>query len=342
MNYSHFSEEDFASDDYFQRWVIQKDAESDLFWQNWLIQHPEKKPIVAKARWILENLSFNERWSSAERKAMWQVISENLEPKQPETNVIPLNSANSRNLLARNKWYWMTAASVAVLLLSFGLIYLQTRPNEIATKFGEMRSITLADGSVVTLNANSSLRYSKDFLEKPVREIWVDGEAFFEVTKRTVKSKRVPFLVHANNLTIQVLGTAFNVINRRGKVDVVLEHGSVKVVDEKNEQNTVLLKPGEKASQVREAATLYKQPIQVEQYTSWKNRVILFKQKSLPELAEMMKDLYDIDLIIDNPALKQETFTGSFPTDSAGVFFDKLQKMYPIEIHKDGNSYHLK
>ena len=55
-----------------------------------------------------------------------------------------------------------------------------------------------------------------------------------------------------------------------------------------------------------------------------------------------MKDMYDMNVVIDNPELAQETFTGSFPTDSAEIFFEKLEKMYPMRVLKEGNTYHLK
>ncbi|QHV99498.1 FecR family protein [Spirosoma endbachense] len=333
MNYSDFNEEDFAADDFFQRWVLEQDIESESFWQNWLVDHPEKRLIVKKAQWIVQNVSFTETWSPAERAAMWQTIQANLVPDvKEEAPVIPL----------WRRLGWVAAASIVLVLGSVGLFYSLWNEQEIKTSFGEMRQIKLADGSTVTLNANSTLKIPNDFLGKPSREVWIEGEAFFDVTQRIVKAGKVPFVVHANNLTIQVLGTAFNVINRREKIDVALEHGSVKVVDEQNTTNAVVLKPGEKVSQVAQKAPLVKQAVQIEDYTSWKENVILFKQKSLTELAEMMKDMYDIDVVIDNPALKQETFTGSFPADSAEVFFDKLEKMYPIAIHKDGKVFHLK
>ncbi|MFD2932802.1 FecR domain-containing protein [Spirosoma flavum] len=338
MNYLHFTEEDFAADEFFQRWVIEQDIESKLFWQKWLAEHPEKKPIIKRAQWLLQTISFNETWSATERASMWQTIQANLTSGTGETvAIIPLWGRPIWRRLG-----WIAAASVALLLVSFGLFYSTLQTKKIETSFGEMKTVTLDDGSIVTLNSKSKLHFANDFLEKSSRDVWIEGEAFFDVANRTVNGKKVPFIVHANKLSVQVLGTAFNVLNRRDKVAVALERGSVNVVDEENEKNTVMLKPGEKVSQADEKALLVKQKVRIEDYTSWKSKVILFKQKSLPDIADMMKDMYDIDVVIDNPALKQETFTGSFPSDSAEVFFEKLKKMYPIDIHKDGNVFHLK
>ncbi|WP_020599673.1 FecR family protein [Spirosoma panaciterrae] len=340
MNYLHFTEEDFAADDFFQRWVLEADSASESFWQNWLAEHPEKRPVVKKAQWLVQHISFGETWTPSERSSMWQAIQANL--NDDATPVVPLWEQPAHSIGWWKRPVWVVAAGIAVILLSYALIYNPLRTKEIQTAYGEIRQITLADGSTVTLNAHSRLHFANDFLDRPSREVWVEGEAFFDVVKRSANGKRVPFVVHANTLKIQVLGTAFNVLNRRDKVDVALEHGSVKVVDEQNEQNTVMLKPGEKVSQSHEKVRLVKQAIQIDDYTAWKDKVILFKQKSLAEIADMLKDMYNLDVVIDNPALKQETFTGSFPADSAEVFFAKLQRMYPISIHKDGDVVHLK
>jgi len=236
-----------------------------------------------------------------------------------------------------------------------GLLVSKFQSKEISTGYGQIKKITLSDGSVVTLNANSRLRYEKDLGMNETsglngnglngqhgREIWIDGEAFFDIAKRTLNGKKLPFTVHANDLSIQVLGTAFNVTNRRGTVNVALEHGAVKVVDKNNKNNTVFLKPGESVTQSEQRPLLLKEKVDVEEYSSWKNKVIIFKKKSLKEIAEMMKDLYDMQVVIDNPALETETFTGSFPTDSSEILFQKLEKMFPMEVTKDGSEYHLK
>src|SRR5690606_11370331 len=123
------------------------------------------------------------------------------------------------------------------------------------------------------------------------------GEAFFDVASKKVQGQKVPFVVHTSQLDVEVLGTAFNVTNRRGRVDVALEHGSVKVVDAKNSENIIMLKPGEKATQLVSRAPIRKQAIDISEYTGWTEKVIRYKGKSLPELARMLEDTYDIEVI---------------------------------------------
>ena len=339
MQYPDFNEEDFAADEFFQQWVLQPTSEDERFWQTWLTEYPDKRPTVQKARWLVQHISFNETWTLAERTEMWTAIqATQLAEGSEKGRIVQL-----WNQPAWGSLRWLAAACVTLLLVSLGLFYVATPQNhEIKTAFGKKQQVTLADGSVVTLNANSTLHFADDFASQSSREVWIEGEAFFDVAKHRVNGMAVPFVVHANNLSIKVLGTAFNVTNRRNKVDVALEHGSVKVVDELNTQNAILLEPGEKVSQLAQKAPFVKQAIQIDDYTAWKDNLVLFKQKSLSELAEMMKDLYNIDVVIDNPALQDERFSGSFPADSVNVFFRKLQKMHPIAIKKEGKVFHLK
>lgn len=333
MNYLAFDIEDFIMDDFFQKWVKTPDEQTEAFWRQWLLEHPEKKAVVAQASKFIQKIDFNEKWTATERSEIWHNIAINLENEAIEntnTNIKPF----------KNYWNWLAIACSLVMITAVSLYFYRFRTQEVTTSFGEIKQITLNDGSVVTLNANSSIVYKNGMYANSNREVWVEGDVIFEVSKQVDNGNKLPFIVHAENLNVEVLGTIFSVSNRRHEKNIVLQEGSVKVTDEKDVANTVLLRPNESVSQSKTA--LVKQEVDALYATAWKNKVMLFKQKSLVEIAQMMKDLYNIDMVIDNPALKNETFTGSFPTDSVDIFFVKLQKLYPVQITKNGNSIHLK
>lgn len=331
MNYLAFDIEDFIMDDFFQKWVKTPDEQTEAFWRQWLLEHPEKETVVSQASKFIQKIDFNEKWTATERSEIWHNIASNLENEVIENaNIKPL----------KNYWNWLAVACSLVILASVSLYFYRFRTQEVTTFFGEIKQITLNDGSVITLNANSSIIYKNGMYANSNREVWVEGDAIFEVSKQVDNGNKLPFIVHAENLNVEVLGTVFSVSNRRHEKNIVLQEGSVKVTDEKDVANTVLLRPNESVSQSQTA--LVKQEVDALYATAWKNKVMLFKQKSLVEIAQMMKDLYNIDMVIDNPSLKNETFTGSFPTDSVDIFFVKLQKLYPVQITKNGNRVHLK
>ncbi|TDE14862.1 FecR family protein [Dyadobacter psychrotolerans] len=332
MKYRHFTVEDFLADNFFQQWILAPDEQNDSFWKHWIQQNPDRHQVIAQAIELAGSFEFTEKWSDQERSAIWANIE----------NGVNHPRVAKHSLLRSLHWKsWLSAASLLLVLSTIAVIIKQNDLHQIATSFGQIKKITLSDGSLITLNANSRLSYAENSFDQK-REIWVEGEAFFEVSKKMVDGKKVPFIVHANDLSIQVLGTAFNVANRRGAVNVALAHGAVKVVDTYNKANTVVLKPGESVSQSGAKNPLYKQKVDVAQYASWKNKVIIFRRKSLKELSEMMKDLYDIEVIIDNTALQDQRFTGSFPSDSSQILFDKLKKMYPLQVVKIGTGYHIR
>ncbi len=333
MNYHSYTVEDFLADPFFQQWLLTRDDESNAFWQSWIDQNPDKQLIIQEAISIATHIDFSKKWTATERVNIWTNIHQSID-HPPTTAVVPMRFTSRK--------VWLTAASVLFVLGITVILLRQNQMIQTGTSYGEIKKISLSDGSIITLNSNSRLRYSNQFLNEKEREIWIDGEAFFEVKKRIVNGRKIPFIVHANKLSIQVLGTEFNVTNRRGAVNVALQHGSVKVVDINNNKNAVLLNPGEVATQSVTKTEIQKQNTDLEQYISWKDKVIVFRKKSLQELSEMMMDLYNIKVMIDNPALEAETFTGSFPTDSSQVLFEKLEMMYPLTIIKTGNEYHIK
>jgi len=331
MDYNKFDVQDFLADEHFTRWVLKPDAEHENFWTNWIRLHPDRREIVEQARLIVENIDFTETWTDGERKDMWNYIQ-----AKTVAPVIPVSG---------KAFYWPGipyAAVFAVLILAAGWFYLNYRPERFRTPYGKQLHLTLADGSQVTLNANSEITFHRDFGKNGEREVWIRGEAFFNVVKMVKTGRKIPFTVHTDQLDIEVLGTAFNITNRRGRVDVALEHGSVKLTDAHNAANTLLLKPGEMATQTATAAPLRKEAVDVNAYSRWREKIFYYKGKKLKELAEIIHDSYGLEIIIENEALKEETFTGWFPTDSVETFFDKLEKLYPMEIDKQENKYYLR
>ncbi|KAA0992250.1 FecR family protein [Dyadobacter aurulentus] len=331
MDYRTFEVQDFLADENFTQWVLQPDAEHDDFWTNWLAAHPDRKDVADQARLLIENIDFTETWSAGERHDMWKYI----QTGTSRSAVLPAGKMQ--------RWLRISYAAVfALLVFAGGWFYLTSRPVRFQTPYGKQQLVTLDDGSRIMLNANSELTVRRDFGKEAKREVWIRGEAFFDVAKLMKQEKKIPFIVHTDQLDIHVLGTAFNITNRRGRVDVALEHGSVKLVDASNASNSMLLKPGEKATQTATEAPLKKEVVDVKEYSSWRQKVYQYKGKKLQELAEMIGDSYGIEVIIENEALKEETFTGSFPTDSVETFFEKLGKLYPLEIEKKGNKYYLR
>lgn len=171
--------------------------------------------------------------------------------------------------------------------------------------------ILLGDGTVVTLNSSSSLRFPFSFTGN-TREVEVKGEAYFEVAKNAEK----PFIVHTPNGDIRVLGTSFNVNTYEpGKTTASLVSGSIKAVAAGKE---VLLLPDQEASW-KTGESIVVQRFEASRALSWMDGVYFFEGANMKAIANVIDRWYDVKIVYDNPAI-------------AGYKFDvKLDKARPLE-----------
>jgi ferric-dicitrate binding protein FerR (iron transport regulator) len=175
--------------------------------------------------------------------------------------------------------YKYAAAIPLFLIVAFLFLFLQEKSyNHYVTNFGEKQRIELPDKSILALNANSSLKLNID-LKKGIREAWLEGEAFFEVHQIEEKGKKVPFFVYAGNMKIEVLGTEFNVFNRKQIVQVVLERGAVAVNSTHSEP--IMMESGELVEY--NDLKLKRKLVDTELFSSWKEnkwflKMLLFLQ----------------------------------------------------------------
>jgi len=174
---------------------------------------------------------------------------------------------------------------------------------EYHTGFGEREKITLPDGSVVELNANTSLVWDKRWKNKNIRQVTLDGEAFFEVSHTIDHAK---FIVRTHDLNVEVLGTSFNVSNRRETTEVFLEEGSVRLDLIGNKSQEVLMTPGQKITYSRDKElVLEDEELYPETTASWKNNVLYFNNKSVAEILREVSDIYGVQFEYSDQEIRE-------------------------------------
>lgn len=235
--------------------------------------------------------------------------------------------------------YWQAAAAI-VLLLTAGAVlfntYYSRRSITELTAFGERREITLPDESVVVLNGNSSVRYAAGWEDSQTREVWLEGEAFFEV-RHTARDQK--FVVHTpGELEIEVLGTRFNVSNRQGKTDVVLQEGKVRVSDAAQEY---VMAPGEMVSYSAERPKLMPRKVNPSMHLSWKEDVLIFNGERIGSIVERLARSHGLRVEFRDEVLREELFTGSVPGDSVELLLEKIGELYPVRVRQEEGLYIL-
>lgn len=167
--------------------------------------------------------------------------------------------------------------------------------NSIRVPHGKRFSLELADGSVVHLNANSSLRYPISFIEGQQRKVYLTGEAYFDVAP----DKEHPFVVHTDGLEISVLGTQFNVQSYDGALEenVVLVEGKVSVGNKRGQK--IEMEPNQKVTSKDREMTLAS--VQATALTSWKDGYLTVEGAELDQVITQLESYYNISIRTQNP-----------------------------------------
>jgi transmembrane sensor len=325
MSYNHFTAEDFFHDSNFRKWVLQPDPELNIFWEKWLLNHPNKKEDVALARKMIKAVQIDEyEWSDIRKKSLWQrILLSNQVHKRSideETKIINISYQKpaSRTFF---RFTWLRVAVISVLILvSLYFLNLQSESTieepRIATvekhnPNGQKSKIFLPDGSVAYLNSNSRLTYPLNF-DNDTRHVKLSGEAFFEVASDSLR----PFLVESNQLFTRVLGTSFSVYDFPGQEDVSvsLVEGTLKVISKDNQQE-VLLQPGESA--MLNMVDNQLSTVELDYLTSvaWKDGILYFKETALDHAFSTLEQWYGVRFTFSKPPIANVKVTGKFENE---------------------------
>jgi len=183
--------------------------------------------------------------------------------------------------------------------------------NTLIVPYGKRSEIKLADGSKVWLNSGSKLVFPVSFVGDR-REVYLEGEAIFEVSH----DANHPFIVKANNHEIEVLGTVFNVSNYidENTINTVLKSGSVQINFDNgsflSSSKSIKIKPGTMAMYHRHQKSVTASKVDVEKHFSWRTGIFIFKKDPLDVIMKKISRYYNIDIIINDEVLANETFSG--------------------------------
>ncbi|MES2733713.1 MAG: FecR domain-containing protein [Bacteroidota bacterium] len=349
MSYLDYQAEDFLMDESFRKWLLNADPATSQWWENWLTQYPEKTAVVNQAKQLAQLIHF-EHYSLSlyESQQLWQAILANLgsegnreEGSRERASVIEFPPLRSLRLT-----YWQKAAVFAGLTL-VGMAYFITTlsTTRFQTAYGETRTILLPDSSVVTLQGNSQLKFSTKWNTTAKREVWLKGEAFFSVRKKSINqptTAQLPhnfsqFIVHTHNLDVNVLGTEFNVNDRRGKTQVVLTSGQIQLaIKSITTKKPLLMQPGEMVEvSDNQVQGISKKQLAPQMQSSWKNNQFVFDNTPLSEVAAMIEDTYGLPVTFKDPSQANRRIRGVIPRGDIEILLAALTNTVNLRFTKD-------
>jgi ferric-dicitrate binding protein FerR (iron transport regulator) len=201
----------------------------------------------------------------------------------------------------------------------------------ITTTYGESRSLFLPDSTKVTLNSNSKLAYSPYDFARHRRSVFLRGEGFFAVTHQDDERN---FIVQTDELDVEVLGTKFNVNSRRGKTQVVLQEGKVKL---DMSGAPMMMAPGELVESTGKQETAVKRKVETGNYSAWRNNRLVFSRTNLSDITQLLEDNYGYKVVLREPALADRKFTGTCSSENLDELFEKLSIVFELEITQTAN-----
>ena len=177
----------------------------------------------------------------------------------------------------------------------------------IAPRGGEY-NITLSDGTKVWINADSKFKYPVYF-NKDIREVELEGEAYFEVEHMNDK----PFIIKTTDYNIEVLGTSFNVLAYEDDHQVIttLVKGSIKIKGFDDSGNELLVKPNEQVLLDKMEKEILVRNVDVNAYTAWKEGRFMFVKQDLERILKVLSRWYNFEVAFESEELKTIRFTGN-------------------------------
>ena len=262
------------------------------------------------------------------------LFADNKKQKQLKT------SLNAR-ILPALRWSARIAAAV-IVAVSCGFLIKEYQYNKaaqlqtITVPAGQRAHITLADGTNVWLNSQSTLRYATNF-GRADREVELDGEAYFEVAK----NKKIPFLVNTENNQVRVVGTHFNVCAYNGsdEFEATLLEGIVDIYAKGVDRPLTRLTKDEFFSAYH--GKYKKSVLSSFDYLRWKEGLYCFDDTPFSNILNRLEKYYNVKIHVENPEVLNYHCTGKFKEqDGIEHIFKVIQKDHPFtySISEEGDS----
>ncbi|AEI46869.1 FecR family protein [Runella slithyformis] len=339
--YRNYRFEDFARDERFREWVLDNDPESTRFWNEWMLQNPDCAEHVRLAKAFL--LALEDRDPSLESDELDFITQRIVAAPVAESIFFWKNNA-----------FRLAASILLVIGVGFGMytyfngvvspltqidesftLPLTDHYLESTNQTALPQQIALEDGSTVTLYPKSSIRYPNPFSPSR-REVYLNGKAFFDITK----NPRKPFWVYTYHISTQVLGTSFmvnsfadakeaNVEVKTGKVSVYTRKDLEKAKGtQQNARAGVVLTPNQQVAFSKTEERLLKSIVEAPSVViEAPKQEFIFEEAPVSQVFRFLEKIYGLTVIYDAKTMEACYLTANLSDES---LFDKLDLICKI------------
>ncbi len=307
-----------------------------------LLEDPAVRVRLEEYRKVWEETGSLDRMKSRIRYDMdaeWELLKGRLpgfEDSGPVSSV--KDGGKGRIRMLSSYTYRIAAALLAGLIFAFAWLY--------ATRWAGVETIIagnspvelrLPDGTEVTLNRDSKLRYSKKMDREGERRVRLTGEAWFEVNPDPGRH----FRIEAGDALVEVLGTSFNVnaYRQNRRVEITVSSGVVSLSGQKQQKDQIILKAGNTGIYSRENRELTLIPSADPNDLAWKTRELYFEGAPLGEVVALINEVYHTELVIVNPELRGCPITVTFMDQSLEAVLAVLEATLDLEVTRSGGKF---
>ncbi len=332
--------EDLLSDENFIKWVKHPNREHDLYWNAWLQSHPERKPDVLLAKEILIRSAF--RHTPPSQKAYEEVLHWLMKREAKPANLSSRPATDRKRI-----WGFQVkvAASLALLALAsafiiWGLYESGMAGQQKATTAwitkqnpaGMRSQLQLPDGTMVWLNAESTLKYPPAF-DSVSRNVVLVGEAFFDV----VKDVQRPFTVQSGHLNTTALGTSFNISAylQEETLEISLVTGKVMISEKQaGPQDEIILESGEQVIYTGREQDFLKTNFDYNTSLGWKDGLLVFSEADIVQIKRKLERWYGVQIEVRGVPEQNWKINGAFKNQSLERVLERLSfsKAFTFQI----------
>jgi len=300
-------------------------------WQLRLQEDPLAQP--AFERWLQASDEHRVAWQTMEK--LWGALGEITPPRVAQPP--PRPSSGSAIRPTRRRWLSLSLAAgvcaVAVIIAPGATLALRS---DFQTGVGETRAVQLADGSTITLSPQSALR----LVSGDARQVeLMQGQAYFQVAP----DAQHPFVARAGELSVRVLGTAFDLELQEGSAEVALEHGQVQAENTQPPLSERLM-PGQRLKLSWPSGNVERSQLDPSQVASWRSGSLFVENQTVADIVGHLQRYTPGWIIITDEALKQRRITGVFDLQNPDRALSALAQSLSVQsrqmtpwVHALGN-----